>query len=130
MSDAVQWRPLMGRMSRERKARATAKAVTKPEPVMPKGEVAGSSQHRQAKRPPQSGRVVPLVITPERGLERAARRFLQDPGNACDKCGSTFIVREPAFVHCHYCGKMARIANASLGAQELFELRLGLRLAS
>ena len=78
----------------------------------------------------RGGRVVPLVITPERGLERAARTFLQGPGNACDKCGSTFIVREPAFVHCHYCGKMARIANASLGAQELFELRLGLRLAS
>jgi hypothetical protein len=74
--------------------------------------------------------VVPLTVTPERMLERAARKFLANPGDACDKCGSTFVVREPAFVHCHYCGKMARIANASLGAQELFELRLGLRLAS
>ena len=96
---------------------------------------AAKAEHTAAKAaaaglPRQRGRVVPLAITPERGLERAARRFLQGPGNACDKCGSTFIVREPAFVHCHYCGKMARIANASLGAQELFELRLGLRLAS
>ena len=77
-----------------------------------------------------SGRVVPLTITPERMLERASRKFLSDPSDRCVKCGSTFIVREPAFVHCHYCGNMARIANASLGAQELFELRLGLRLAS
>ncbi len=76
------------------------------------------------------GRVVTLTITPERHLERASRKFLTDPSNQCVKCGSTFVVREPAFVHCHYCGNMARIANAALEAQELFELRLGLRLAS
>lgn len=112
----------MGRMSRERKGRGiTARAAT-PE---------HAAARPAAARPPHpSGRVVPLAITPERGLERAARAFLQSPGSACAKCGSTFIVREPAFVHCHYCGKMARIANAPLGAQELFELRLGLRLAS
>ena len=79
---------------------------------------------------PPRGRVVTLTITPERHLERASRKFLNEPSDRCDKCGSTFIVREPAFVHCRYCGKMARIANASLGVQELFELRLGLRLAS
>ena len=79
---------------------------------------------------PPRGRVVALTITPERMLERASRKFLKDPSDACVKCGSTFIIHEPAFVHCHYCGSMARIANASLGAQELFELRLGLRLAS
>jgi hypothetical protein len=84
--------------------------------------------HRAAS--PPRGRVVALTITPERMLERAARKFLTMPADTCVKCGSTFIVREPAFVHCHYCGNMARIANASLGAQELFELRLGLRLAS
>jgi hypothetical protein len=78
----------------------------------------------------QPARVVTLTVTPERMLERASRKFLQDPSDRCVKCGSTFIVREPAFIHCHYCGSMARIANASLGAQELFELRLGLRLAS
>ena len=79
---------------------------------------------------PPRGRVVALTITPERQLERASRKFLTDPSDRCVKCGSAFITREPAFIHCHYCGTMARIANASLGAQELFELRLGLRLAS
>jgi hypothetical protein len=76
------------------------------------------------------GRVVALALTPERMLERATRKFLTQPTDKCVKCGSSFIVREPAFIHCHYCGTMSRIANASLGAQELFELRLGLRLAS
>ncbi len=71
-----------------------------------------------------------LPLTPERVLERVARRFLSEPGVACGKCGSTFIDREPAFVHCRYCGAMARIANASLSRQEEFELRSGLRLAS
>ena len=87
--------------------------------------------HRATPKPAEKrGRVVALTITPERMLERASRKFLKDPSEACVKCGSTFIMREPAFIHCHYCGNMARIANASLGAQELFELRLGLRLAS
>ena len=113
----------MGRMRRERQARGAAARAAKSEHVAGKpAEAAAPSR--------QGGRVVPLAITPERGLERAARTFLQTPASACGKCGSTFIVREPAFVHCHYCGKMARIANAPLGAQELFELRLGLRLAS
>ena len=72
--------------------------------------------------------IVPL--TPERALERAARRFLPERSNACMKCGSTFIDHEPAFVHCRYCGAIARIANRSLLAQEEFELRSGLRVAS
>ena len=79
---------------------------------------------------PTRGRVVTLNITPERHLERASRKFLTDLSNRCVKCGSAFITREPAFIHCHYCGTMARIANASLEVQDLFELRLGLRLAS
>jgi hypothetical protein len=92
--------------------------------------------HRAAPKPatprasPPRGRVVTLTITPERHLERASRKFLTDLSNRCVKCGSAFITREPAFVHCHYCGTMARIANAALDVQELFELRLGLRLAS
>jgi len=96
----------------------------------------GAKPHRGAPEPPKSatarpgGRVVALTLTPERMLERATRKFLKQPTDACVKCGSTFIVREPAFIHCHYCGAMSRIANASLAAQELFELRLGLRLAS
>jgi ribosomal protein S27AE len=97
---------------------------------------AKSKAHRVTPKPaapkasPPRGRVVTLNITPERHLERASRKFITEPTDRCGKCGSTFIAREPAFIHCHYCGSMARIANAPLGAQELFELRLGLRLAS
>jgi hypothetical protein len=92
--------------------------------------------HRAPPRPataspsPRRGRVVTLTITPERQLERASRKFLSDPSDRCVKCGSTFVMREPAFVHCRYCGNMARIANAALDVQELFELAMGLRLAS
>src|SRR5262245_34475698 len=97
---------------------------------------AKTAKHRAVSKPPAAratparGRVVALTITPERMLERASRKFLTDPSETCVKCGSTFIMQEPAFIHCHYCGNMARIANASMGAQELFELRMGLRLAS
>jgi hypothetical protein len=80
-----------------------------------------------AARPP--ARVVSL-LEPELMLERASRRFLPAPVDRCVKCDSTFIGREPAFVHCYYCGKMARIANASLLVQEEFERRSGLRVAS
>jgi DNA-directed RNA polymerase subunit RPC12/RpoP len=71
-----------------------------------------------------------VLITAEHMLERAARRFLAERTPACAKCGSTFVDHEPAFVHCRYCGAMARIANRSLLAQEEFELRSGLRVAS
>jgi len=84
----------------------------------------------EARKAHQPGRVVTFTSTPERMLDRAARKFLQQPTDRCIKCGSAFVGREPAFIHCYYCGKMARIANASLGEQELFELRAGLRLAS
>ena len=115
----------MNEMSRRKKTRsvnARAAGMAKAHRAAPKPAHAGASRQR--------ARVVTLTITPERMLERAARKFLKDPSDACVKCGSTFIMREPAFIHCYYCGNMARIANASLGAQELFELRLGLRLAS
>jgi hypothetical protein len=69
-------------------------------------------------------------ITPERMLERAAKWFLQDAPRRCTKCDSTFIHHEPAFVHCFYCGKIARIAGRSLLIQEEFEMRSGLRVAS
>jgi len=71
-----------------------------------------------------------LRLSPERALARAARRFLVDEHDACPKCQSTFVVREPAFLHCRYCGAMARLAERSLAAQELYELRSGLRIAS
>jgi ribosomal protein S27AE len=68
-------------------------------------------------------------LTPERFLDAAAKRFLRERPDRCAKCGSTFMRHEPAFVHCRLCGKIARLANASLADQELFEIRSGLRLA-
>ena len=77
----------------------------------------------------RGARVVSL-LDPEIVLERAAKRFLQQPLDRCVKCHSTFVGHEPAFIHCYYCGKMARIANASLFLQEEFEMRSGMRAAS
>jgi hypothetical protein len=74
------------------------------------------------------GRVVELMA--RRALLVAARSLLRQRTDRCTKCGSTFVTHEPAFVHCHYCGRMHRVANASLMEQELFEIRMGLRLAS
>jgi hypothetical protein len=88
-------------------------------------------------RVPQNGEATPSrgpakvvsLLEPDLVLERAARRFLAQPIDRCVKCNSTFIGREPAFIHCFYCGKLARIANAPLAAQEEFEMRSGLRIA-
>lgn len=71
--------------------------------------------------------VIPLE--PERFLKAAAKQFVSERPDRCLKCGSTFMCHEPAFVHCRYCGKLARVANASLVEQELFEIRSGLRVA-
>lgn len=79
--------------------------------------------------PTGPARVVSL-LDPEIVLERTTRRFLAQPTDRCVKCHSTFIGHEPAFIHCYYCGKMARIANASLFLQEEFEMRSGMRAAS
>jgi len=86
----------------------------------------GAAPNGTPARPP--AKVVSL-LEPDLVLERAARRFLSQPIDRCVKCNSTFVGREPAFIHCFYCGKMARIANASLLAQEEFEMRSGLRIA-
>jgi hypothetical protein len=67
-----------------------------------------------------------VKLTPRRLLERVNRAN----GGGCIKCGSQFIEVEPAFVHCRYCGNMSRIRGASLLAQEEWELRSGMRLAS
>ena len=80
--------------------------------------------------PSRSGARVVSLLDPEIVLERAAKRFLPQPLDRCVKCHSTFIGHEPAFIHCYYCGKMARIANASLFLQEEFEMRSGMRAAS
>ena len=82
----------------------------------------------KAERDRSNPRIVYLV--PERGLERASRRFLIERTNSCVKCGSSFVTQEPLFVHCHYCGAMVRVAAASLLEQENFEIRSGMRVAS
>jgi hypothetical protein len=80
--------------------------------------------------PPGKGARVVSLLDPDIVLERTAKRFLAQPIDRCVKCHSTFIGHEPAFIHCYYCGKMARIANASLLLQEEFEMRSGMRVAS
>ena len=78
-------------------------------------------------------RVVPLVprlrarVSPPK---QDARKNADDGVLRCAKCGSTFVEREPAFLHCRYCGTLARIPKASLADQELYEIRSGLRIAS
>ena len=79
------------------------------------------SQHRDS-------RVVHLSSA--RVLARASRRSATGQADGCAKCGSLFVAREPAFLHCRYCGSLSRIPTGSLLEQELFELRSGLRLAS
>ena len=61
-------------------------------------------------------------------IVRLPRRTVERVG--CLKCGSLFIEIEPAFVHCRYCGSLSRIRGTSLLAQEEYEMRSGLRLAS
>ncbi len=78
---------------------------------------------------PRRGAVI-VRLTPERRLEHAMATMATRDGDRCSKCDSRFVRREPAFLHCRYCGKMARLAGASLLDQELFELRSGLRIAS
>jgi hypothetical protein len=80
---------------------------------------------------PAGAKVVPLA--PARALATAAKASHEAHAGGrptCPKCASGFVALEPAFLHCYYCGSMTRIATGSLLAQELFELRSGLRLAS
>ncbi len=76
-------------------------------------------------RPAAASRIVRLPLRAPRPGDRFDRRL-----DHCVKCSSTFIEREPAFLHCRYCGSLTRILGASLVDQELYELRSGLRLAS
>jgi hypothetical protein len=90
-------------------------------------------------KPAKTKRVKPKVpaapaavirLTPEHTLQRTAKRFLPGPQARCPKCDSTYVGREPAFIHCRLCGKLARIADAPLDLQEIWEMRSGLRIAS
>jgi hypothetical protein len=69
-------------------------------------------------------------LVPRRLLERVTRAQAGEGGGGCHKCGSLFVEIEPAFVHCRYCGSLSRIRGASLLAQEEWEMRSGMRLAS
>ena len=78
-------------------------------------------------------RVVPIVVRLRARVsppKKDARKGADDGVLRCAKCGSTFVEREPAFLHCRYCGTLARIPKASLADQELYEIRSGLRIAS
>ena len=73
--------------------------------------------------------------TPRGTVVKLPRRQAPEPASAsstggCAKCGSRFLVIEPLFVHCRYCGSLSRRTDGSMLAQEEFELRSGLRLAS
>jgi hypothetical protein len=86
---------------------------------------------RKARKPsPPAPRPKVIHLTQEHVLRRTAKSFLDEPAFRCSKCSSTYVNWEPAFVHCRHCGKLARVARASLVAQEEFEMRSGLRSAS
>jgi hypothetical protein len=68
-----------------------------------------------------------VVTLPRR---RSAEHAGGPSTGGCAKCGSRFLVIEPLFVHCRYCGSLTRRTDGSMLAQEEFELRSGLRLAS
>ncbi len=82
----------------------------------------------QPKRKPLVAK--PFVATAQVIPFAAPKAILAENVDRCPKCDSGFVTREPAFLHCRYCGNMARIARGSLLDQELFERRSGLRLAS
>jgi hypothetical protein len=75
-------------------------------------------------------RVKIVRLVPRRLLERVMRAQAGHSPHGCHKCGSLFVEIEPAFVHCRYCGSLSRIHGASLVAQEEWEMRSGMRLAS
>ena len=75
-----------------------------------------------------AARVKIVRLVPRGLLERVTQPSPSAGG--CVKCGSHFLEVEPAFIHCRYCGSLSRIRGASLLAQEEYEMRSGLRLAS
>ena len=85
-------------------------------------------RRRDPERYEVHAKIVRLV--PRHLLERVVRAQAGDSPRGCHKCGSLFVEIEPAFVHCRYCGSLSRIRGASLLAQEEWEMRSGMRLAS
>lgn len=98
-------------------------------PTVRKRRMAARPARRSAPRP-SAVRVKIVRLVPRRLLERVTRAQAGQGAGGCVKCGSLFLEIEPAFVHCRYCGSLSRIRGASLLAQEEYEMRSGLRLAS
>lgn len=98
-------------------------------PTERKGKTTARTPRKRAARPgPVHAKIVRLV--PRRLLERVVRGQAGEGNGGCHKCGSLFVEIEPAFIHCRYCGSLSRIHGASLLAQEEWEQRSGMRLAS
>jgi hypothetical protein len=79
---------------------------------------------------PGAGRPGVVALAGRRRERDTGRQAVNDGVIRCPKCESAWVVLEPAFIHCRYCGALNRIPHASLAAQEEFEIRSGLRLAS
>ena len=92
-----------------------------------KRKTAAKPARRSAARA-AAARVKIVRLVPRGLLERVTQPSPSAGG--CVKCGSLFLEIEPAFIHCRYCGSLSRIRGASLLAQEEYEMRSGLRLAS
>jgi hypothetical protein len=88
-----------------------------------------TAQKANGKVPALRPDAIVVALAPVRALART-RQEVTAARPHCPKCASAFVAREPAFLHCYYCGHMARIPTGSLLAQELFELRSGFRIAS
>ena len=98
-------------------------------PTVRKRKTAGKPVRRSAARA-GAARVKIVRLVPRALLERVTRSEPSPSAGGCVKCGSHFLEVEPAFIHCRYCGSLSRIRGASLLAQEEYEMRSGLRLAS
>ena len=98
-------------------------------PTARKSKTAAKAPRKRAVEPHEvQAKIVRLV--PRRLLERVSRAQAGETTGGCHKCGSLFVEIEPAFIHCRYCGSLSRIRGASLLAQEEWEMRSGMRLAS